>query len=68
MDWAVGAGEHPTTRLCMQWLRNSVGTKDWVLDYGTGSGVLALGAIKFGAAHAHGTMFDVGSRPSLGAD
>jgi ribosomal protein L11 methyltransferase len=49
---AFGTGTHPTTRMCLQWIAgqsasgNSLGR---VLDYGCGSGILAIGAAKFGA-------------------
>ena len=45
---AFGTGTHPTTRMCLRWIaRNSV--PDRVLDYGCGSGILAIGAAKMGA-------------------
>ena len=49
-----GAGEHSTTRLCLQWLfanRDKVQGAH-VMDYGTGSGVLAVAALLMGAASA----------------
>lgn len=46
---AFGTGTHPTTRMCLRWTAQ----RDWagqrVLDYGCGSGILAIGAAKFGA-------------------
>jgi ribosomal protein L11 methyltransferase len=49
---AFGTGTHPTTRMCLRWIagQSSAG-KDLgrVLDYGCGSGILAIGAAKFGA-------------------
>lgn len=46
---AFGTGEHPTTRLCCSWLqRETSGAR--ILDYGTGSGILALVALKYGGA------------------
>lgn len=45
---AFGTGTHPTTRMCLRWVAtHPLGTK--VLDYGCGSGILAIGAAKFGA-------------------
>ena len=47
---AFGTGTHPTTRMCLRWIaqRNLGGQR--VLDYGCGSGILAIGAAKFGAS------------------
>ena len=55
---AFGTGEHPTTRLCLSWLKRNVRAGDRVLDYGAGSGVLAIAAILMGAAEARGTDTD----------
>ncbi len=49
---AFGTGTHPTTRMCLRWLaqyRPAAGNWGRVLDYGCGSGILAIGAAKFGA-------------------
>lgn len=47
---AFGTGTHPTTRMCLRWIaRQPKGTLGRVLDYGCGSGILAIGAAKFGA-------------------
>jgi ribosomal protein L11 methyltransferase len=43
---AFGTGEHPTTRLCLQWLQHAVRPGDLILDYGTGSGILSIAALK----------------------
>jgi ribosomal protein L11 methyltransferase len=53
MGLAFGTGEHPTTALCLEWLDRNVGTGSRVLDYGCGSGVLALAALKLGAHFAY---------------
>lgn len=47
---AFGTGTHPTTRMCLRWIaRQDAGVLARVLDYGCGSGILAIGAAKFGA-------------------
>jgi ribosomal protein L11 methyltransferase len=45
---AFGTGTHPTTRMCLHWIAQQ-GMLGRVLDYGCGSGILAIGAAKFGA-------------------
>ena len=45
---AFGTGTHPTTRMCLRWIAAHPGFSR-VLDYGCGSGILAIGAAKFGA-------------------
>ena len=56
---AFGTGDHPTTRLCLQWLDTYLQGKESVLDYGCGSGILAITALKLGAASALGVDIDV---------
>uniref|UniRef100_UPI0035B47AF1 50S ribosomal protein L11 methyltransferase n=1 Tax=Hylemonella sp. TaxID=2066020 RepID=UPI0035B47AF1 len=48
---AFGTGTHPTTRMCLRWIAHRGAAHDFgrVLDYGCGSGILAIGAAKFGA-------------------
>ncbi len=47
---AFGTGTHPTTRMCLRWIAAHADLKRArVLDYGCGSGILAIGAAKFGA-------------------
>lgn len=55
---AFGTGSHPTTRLCLQWLDDNIRSADRVLDYGCGSGILAIAALKLGAAAADGVDID----------
>jgi ribosomal protein L11 methyltransferase len=46
---AFGTGTHPTTRMCLKWIAHQKTALGNVLDYGCGSGILAIGAAKFGA-------------------
>ena len=55
---AFGTGSHPTTRLCLAWLERNVRAGDTVLDYGCGSGILAISAMKLGAAAARAVDID----------
>jgi ribosomal protein L11 methyltransferase len=55
---AFGTGSHPTTRLCLAWLERNVHAGDNVIDYGCGSGILAIAALKVGAAGAIATDID----------
>jgi ribosomal protein L11 methyltransferase len=49
---AFGTGRHPTTRLCLEWIEREMTPGRTVLDFGCGSGVLALAALKTGASRA----------------
>jgi ribosomal protein L11 methyltransferase len=55
---AFGTGSHPTTRLCLRWLREAVRGGESLLDYGCGSGILAIAAAKLGAADVVGVDVD----------
>lgn len=55
---AFGTGSHPTTHLCLQWLDANVKPEDNVLDYGCGTGILAIAAKKVGAKSVIGTDID----------
>lgn len=54
---AFGTGTHPTTALCLEWLEGHLQLGDSVIDYGCGSGILAIAAAKLGARHA--SCFDI---------
>jgi len=55
---AFGTGSHPTTRLCLEWLERSLRGGESLLDYGCGSGILAIAAAKLGADHVDGIDID----------
>lgn len=56
---AFGTGTHPTTALCLRWLAQQPLAGRTVIDYGCGSGILAIAALKLGAASAIGVDVDV---------
>ena len=47
---AFGTGTHPTTALCLEWLDENIHGGETVIDFGCGSGILAIAAVKLGAA------------------
>lgn len=55
---AFGSGTHPTTALCLEWLDGCDLAGKTVVDYGCGSGILAIAALKLGAANAIGVDND----------
>lgn len=55
---AFGTGAHPTTRLCLRWLDAHLQGGESVIDFGCGSGILAIAALKLGAAAASGVDVD----------
>ncbi len=55
---AFGTGSHPTTRLCLEWLEGNVTPGLSVLDYGCGSGILAIAAARLGASEVVGVDID----------
>jgi ribosomal protein L11 methyltransferase len=58
---AFGTGSHATTRLCLQWLERTIKGGETVLDYGCGSGILAIAALRLGARRAVGVDIDPGA-------
>ena len=55
---AFGTGSHPTTQLCLRWLESVVHDRATVIDYGCGSGILAIAAAKLGALRVVGVDID----------
>ena len=55
---AFGTGTHPTTRMCLRWIARHPPLGQRVLDYGCGSGILAIGAARFGAAQIDAVDID----------
>ena len=55
---AFGTGSHPTTHLCIQWLDENLKKGETVLDYGCGTGILAIAAAMFGAGSVEGCDID----------
>jgi ribosomal protein L11 methyltransferase len=55
---AFGTGSHPTTFMCLQWIALHVTASDKVVDYGCGSGILAIAAKKFAASCVVATDID----------
>ena len=63
---AFGTGTHPTTRMCLRWIAGHAPAGQRVLDYGCGSGILAIGAAKFGAASVDAVDIDEAAVRSTG--
>lgn len=55
---AFGTGTHPTTALCLTWLEQANLEGNTLIDYGCGSGILALAALKLGARHVDAVDLD----------
>jgi ribosomal protein L11 methyltransferase len=55
---AFGTGTHPTTRMCLRWIARHGVQDQRVLDYGCGSGILAIGAAKYGATQIDAVDID----------
>ena len=55
---AFGTGTHPTTSMCLEWLDANPPTEKDIIDFGCGSGILAIGAILLGAKHAEAIDLD----------
>jgi ribosomal protein L11 methyltransferase len=65
---AFGTGSHPTTRLALRFLERSVAGGERVLDYGCGSGILAIAAAKLGAGAIGATDIDPGALETTAAN
>ena len=61
---AFGTGTHPTTRMCLRWIARHGVQGQRVLDYGCGSGILAIGAAKYGATYIDAVDIDEAAVPS----
>lgn len=55
---AFGTGTHPTTSLCLRWLDKNINDQNTLLDYGCGSGILAIAACMLGVSQADGVDID----------
>ena len=55
---AFGSGTHPTTALCLEYLEQKIQGGEKIIDFGCGSGILAIAAVKLGASNAIGTDHD----------
>jgi len=55
---AFGTGSHPTTRLCLEWLDENLRPGETLIDYGCGSGILAIAAARLGASRVTGIDID----------
>ncbi|MGE3920492.1 MAG: 50S ribosomal protein L11 methyltransferase [Gammaproteobacteria bacterium] len=55
---AFGTGTHPTTALCLEWLAENIIGDEIIIDYGCGSGILAIAALKLGAKKAYAIDID----------
>ena len=55
---AFGTGTHPTTSLCLRWLDSNITDQGTLLDYGCGSGILAIAACMLGVKQADGVDID----------
>lgn len=55
---AFGTGSHPTTSLCLQWLDQHTPHQQKMIDFGCGTGILMMAALKLGASFAYGVDID----------
>jgi len=55
---AFGTGSHPSTFLCLRWLERTIRGGETIIDYGCGSGILAIAALRLGAHRAIGVDID----------
>ena len=65
---AFGTGTHPTTRMCLRWIARAALSGQRVLDYGCGSGILAIGASMYGAVDIDAVDIDAAAVASAQAN
>ncbi len=65
---AFGTGTHPTTRMCLRWIARAALSGQRVLDYGCGSGILAIGASRYGAVDIDAVDIDAAAVASAQAN
>jgi ribosomal protein L11 methyltransferase len=57
-EMAFGTGTHPTTAMCLEWIAENIKVGNVIIDYGCGSGILAIAAAKMGATEVVGVDID----------
>lgn len=55
---AFGCGNHETTKMCLEWLEENINPNSSLLDYGCGTGILAIAGVKLGGKYAEGIDID----------
>lgn len=56
---AFGTGQHPTTQLCLHWLETHLPAKTSIIDFGCGSGILGITALRLGGSHCDAVDIDL---------
>lgn len=65
---AFGTGSHPTTKLCLRWLERNIHGGETLIDYGCGSGILAIAAARLGAGRIIGVDIDPAAVAAAGVN